>query len=491
MSDNLKKSMISALTWNSVNVFGLQFVQVIIGIILARLLTPELFGEIGVLFIFIGIGTVLTDGGFGQGLIRKKEATDDDFCTIFWFNLLVSALLYLCLYLAAPAIAAFFHLPHLTRIARILFIAILLFPLYFIQLIKFTKELRYKESAEINIISIAASSIISITAALSGLGVWALVAQQLTFHLARSVCFIFYSKWRPRFVYRWETIKNLWKFSVPMLGQTLLNVIFTNIYTVIIGRNYPIREAGFFNQANKYSETLNAATQGILHTSTFPIFSKIQDNPPRLVNMQRKLSKSVVMVTFPLVALLVVTAKPLIVTLLSAKWAPSVPLFQLLLTAHVFTPLFLINVNLLNSRGESNRTLRLEIIKKGLIVISIVACFSWGVKMMLVGLIIANFISLGLVMRLVKRSLSHYYRHQLLDVIPILLIAACAGIVAFLVQYIVTAYIPLLVLQTILFVAIYVASIRVFYPVQFGEAIESIKKLLSKSKEEEEEKKEE
>ena len=474
--------MINALTWNSVNVLGLQLVQVVIGIALARLLTPEMFGEIGVLFIFVGIGTILTDGGFGQGLIRQKETTSADFSTIFWFNLFVSLLLYALLFLSAPAIATFFKLPHLTLIARVLFISILLFPLYFIQQVKFTKELRYKESAKINIISIIVSGAISITMAFSGMGVWALVAQQLTFHLGKTVCFYIFSKWRPSMVYRWKTIKNLWKFSIPILGQTLLNVIFTNIYTVIIGRNYPIREAGYFNQANKYSETLTATTQGVLHTSTFPIFSKTQDNAPRLVNMQRKLSKSVVMLTFPIIVLLVITAEPLLITLLSAKWEPSVLLFQLLLVANIFTPLFLINVNLLNSRGESSKILRLEIIKKGLILLSIVICFSYGIKMMLIGLIIANFISFGLVMRLLKTSITHYYRHQFLDVIPTLLIATGTGIIVFFLKHIVTAYIPLLVLQGIVFLAIYIALMRLFYPLQFVEAKESIKKILSKWK---------
>lgn len=474
--------MISALTWNFVNVFGLQLVQVIIGIILARLLTPEMFGEIGVLFIFIGIGTVLTDGGFGQGLIRQKETTSTDFSTIFWFNLIVSLFLYACLFFASPAIAAFFKLPHLTLISRVLFLAIILYPIYFIQQVKFTRELRYKENAKINIISIIASGLLSIIAAFSGMGVWALVVQQLSFHFAKSVCFIIFSKWRPELVYRWDTIRNLWKFSIPMLGQTLLNVIFTNIYTVIIGRNYPIKEAGYFNQANKYSETLNATTQGILHTSTFPIFSKAQDNAPRLVNMQRKLSKSVVMLTFPVVILLVIIAEPLLVSLLGAKWTPSVPLFQLLLIANIFTPLYLINVNLLNSRGESNRTLRLEIIKKGLILVSIAACFSMGVKMMLVGLIIANFISVGLIMRLIKKSLSHYFRHQLLDVIPILLVTLLIGSLIYLVGFVITAYIPLLVIQTIIFLSLYALAIRFLYPAQFEEAIVSIKNIISKMK---------
>lgn len=472
--------MISALTWNSVNIFGLQAVQLVIGIILARLLSPEDFGEIGVLFIFIGIGTVLTDGGFGQGLIRKQNAVRSDFSTIFFFNFILSVLLYLILFLAAPSIVAFFSLPHLVPTARILFLSIIFFSFYFIQQVKLTKELQYKSLAIINISSVFLSGILAVILAIKGFGVWALVAQQLCFHIFKSIITPLFSKWKPRLEFSVNAIKDLWGFSIPLLGQTTLNVIFNNIYYVLIGRFFPISEVGYFTQANKYSETVNAATQSILHSSTFPIFSKIQDNTERLRAMYRKLTTSIIMISFPVVALLIVVAEPLIVTLISEKWLPSVPLFQLLIFANLFSPIYLININLLNARGESKNVLKLEIFKKALIVISIFICFGFGIKALLIGFAASSFIAFGVSMILLKKSITHYFRHQILDILPILVIAGVCAIVIIPLNLLIKNYLLLLIVSGIVFIGIYSLSIRVFFPSRFEEAKIGLLNLMDK-----------
>ena len=480
MGDYLKKSMISALTWNSVNVFGLQAVQLIIGIILARLLSPEMFGEIGVLFIFIGLGTILTDGGFGQGLIRKQDAVNKDFSTIFFFNLALSIVLYLLLFWTSPAIVSFFSLPHIVTPARVLFASVILYSFYIIQFAKLTKELNYRALALINISSVLLSGVLAIFAAFKGFGVWALVIQQLFFHFFRTIITPFFSRWKPQLVFTFSTIKSLWKFSIALLGQTTLNVIFANIYVVLIGRFYPIRQVGYFTQANKYSETVNAATQGILSSSTFPIFSKIQDNTERLKQMYRKLTTSVIMISFPAVAFLIIAAEPLIVTLISEKWLPSVILFQILVFAHLLNPVYLINVNLLNARGESKNVLNLEIFKKTLIVLSIFICFKFGINALLIGLAVSNFISFGVSMFLVKRSVAHYLRHQILDVLPVLIMVSICASMIYPLQFLISSYLLQLIIMGITFSAIYIAAVRIFYPTKFKEGLMVLRKRMKK-----------
>ena len=351
MGDNLKKSMLGALKWTTINIVGAQAFQLIVGIILARILLPEEFGLVGVLFFFIGLSTVFIDGGFGQGLIRKKDATAKDFNTIFIFNLCISFTFYLILFFSAPLIAAFFKQPALIPLARVLFVSVIIFSFYFIQQVQLLKKLDYKAQAIINLLSIILSGIIAIFLAINNFGVWAIVYQQLAYHLIKAIAFPFFLKWKPRFEFSFSTISELWKFSVNLLGQIVLNVVFNNIYTILIGRFFNFQQVGYYNQANRYSETVNTATQNILSTGTFPVFAQIHDDQPRLLRIYRKLTSSVSLITFPLVIMLILVARPLLITLITTKWIESIALFQLLLLANLFTPAYTININILNARG--------------------------------------------------------------------------------------------------------------------------------------------
>ncbi len=459
MDNTLKKNMVGALSWSAVNIFGVQLLQLIIGIILARLLTPADFGIVGVLFIFISLSTVLIDSGFGQGLIRKKDADQTDFSTIFYFNLAISIVLYLILYFATPLIALFFKQPALIDYARILFIVILIFPFYFIQSTQLLKKLQYKAIAIVNIISVTISGSIAAILAFKDFGVWALVVQQLSFHAMRFITYSLYTTWRPALQFSKKTIQSLWRFTLPILGQSSLNAVFNQIYTIIIGRFYPIQQVGYFTQANKYSETVNYAAQSILSTGTFPVLSTIQDDKIKLLSVYRRLIASVALLTFPFVIFLVVAAEPIIITLITDKWLPSVIFLQLLLLANLFSPMFTININMLNAQGQSALSLKLELIKKSLIIISILICFSFGIKIMLMGFVLANFVAYAISMMSIKKSLNHYYRHQIKDLFGKIFSASIAGIGIWFLNYIDMHLIVKLMLQGIIFLGIYTATL--------------------------------
>ncbi|MDD2283789.1 MAG: lipopolysaccharide biosynthesis protein [Paludibacter sp.] len=467
--------MLGAMTWSSVNIFGMQLVQLIIGIILARILMPEDFGLIGILYVFFGLSTVLIDGGFGQGLIKKPNADNKDFSTVFFLNIFLSFVLYTILYFSAPYIALFFSQPDIVSLSRIAFLTVLIFPLYQTQQIQLLKNLNYKTLAKVNIISVSLSGIVATILAATGYGVWALVYQQLLFHFFRFFFFTINIRWKPLLTFKFSTIRELSGFSLPLLGQFILNVIFNQIYIVIIGRFYPIRQVGYFSQANKYSETVNAATQNILAMGTFPSFAKIQDDKERLLRVYRTLITSVSMITFPLVIFLIVAAEPIIITLISEKWLPSVVLLQLLLLANLFNPQYTINVNILNARGTSKTTLRLEIIKKALILISVLVCFHFGIKAMLIGFIVANFLAYLLSMVAIKKSLNHYYRHQVADLIKTLAISLLTGGATWFFNYISTAIILKLAVQGITFVLLYLIAIKIFFPKKLESIVREIK----------------
>lgn len=470
--------MIGALTWSSVNIFGIQIIQLFIGIILARILMPSDFGIIGILMVFNSFSTVLIDSGFSQGIIRKRNTTQKDLSTVFFFNLSISIALYLILFFSTPLISQFFSQPLLTKYARILFIIVLIFPLYLIQQTQLLKRLEYKSIAFVNIISVTISGIVSIILANKGLGVWALVSQQLLFHSLKALIFPFFLRWKPLLCFTVSTIKDLWRFSLPLLGQTSLNVIFNQIYFIIMGRFYPIQQVGYFTQANKYSETVNAASQSILSTGIFPVLSTIQEDKTRLLEVYRKLVTSISALSFPFVIYLIIAAEPIIITLITEKWLPSAILLQLLLAANLFTPQFTININVLNAQGNSGTSLKLEIIKKIFISISIIACFPFGIKIMLAGFVAANYLAYLFSMVSIKRSLNHFYRHQIGDLLKTLFISACIGAITWFINYLDIKTIYKLIIQTIVFLGLYWVAIKIFFP----NMLKEIKSIISKNK---------
>lgn len=459
--------MLKALTWTAIDRFGQQIVQLVIGILLARLLTPADYGLIGVLSIFVALSTVLIDGGFGQALIRKRTIDNKELSTIFILNLLISLILYLILFFSAPLIANFFAQPKLTLIARVLFTAIIFYALYFVQYVQIIRLLNYKFLALINFISILLSGCFAILMAINGYGVWAVVGQQVSFQFIRVILFPLFSHWTPIICFSKEVIKEHWGFSIRILGTSTLNVIFNYVYMVLIGRFYPLQQVGYYSQATKLGEIVNGATQQILQNGTFPLFSQIQNENERLVRVFRRLTKTISLVVFPMIAVLIAVAKPFIITLITEKWISAVILFQLLLIANFFTPQYTLNISILNSKGESNRTLRLEVIKKTLILLSILVSFSLGIVAMMIGFILASFSSYFISMQFIKKSLNHNIRHQLMDVIPLAIFGISLGVIISLLNIINMNPKILLCIQLICAFIIYLTIVRAFFSIEY------------------------
>lgn len=463
MGDGLKRKMINGLAWSSIQVFSMQAIQFVIGISLARLLDIEHFGQIGILFFFVGFSTVFIDGGFSQALIRKKDATQVDFSTVFYVNLLSSVIIYFALFFATPLIVNFFNLPALTDVARTMFLSIIIISFSFIQQTQLAKKLYFKANALVNIISISVSAIVALTLALKGYGIWVLVFQQISFHLSKALVCPFFLRWKPSFAFSWDFLRENWKFSIGIFGQSFLNVIFTNIYTLLIGKFDTIRNVGYYTQANKYSETVNVVFNNIPSASAFPIFAQVHDDRPRLLRIYRRMVSSITMLTFPVAVFLVVAAKPIIITLITEKWIESVILFQLLIISNIFYPIYTININMLNACGESKNTLKIEIFKKTLIILSIVATFSFGIKIMLIGLIMANTLAFIASMFQIKKSIKHYLRHQILDISTTLFLSFLIGVFVYFVNFTHYSNVVKLIIEAIAFAVIYLVSVRFIF----------------------------
>lgn len=463
MSDDLKEKMLGALTWSTIDRFGQQAVQFVIGIILARLISIADFGLIGMVMVFSFLSFVLVESGFGLALVRKQDATETDFNTIFYFNIFISVLLYCILFVSIPAISVFFQQPQLIPIGRVIFLAILFNALYLVPFVKLGITMDFKTIAKVNLISTALSGICGVALAILHFGVWALVAQQVLYHFFRMITFYSFVKWKPQLLFSFEVIKDFWSFSIHLLGTSVLNVLFNNLYVLILGKYYQKNEVGLYTQANKLSETFNFSFQAILLGSTYSLFSRIQNDEVRFRRVFRELAQKTSIITFPVMLVLIAVAYPFIFVLLSEKWIPAVPYFQLLCLASLFGPLYTLNISALNSRGQSKTTFRIEIIKKCLILLSVVICFDFGIFPMLWGYALASFIAYLVSILYLKSNITHYIKHQISDFTGSIIVGVFIAICDFGLSFLIQNNYILLVSQVLLSAILYFFCIKLFY----------------------------
>lgn len=479
MSDNLKKKTVNALKWSAVDRFGQQVVQFFIGILLARLLTPDDYGLIGMIMIFAALSFVLVESGFGQALIRKQNATELDYSSVFYFNIFTSILLYILLFFSTPYIAAYFNQPQLDLLGKVVFTALLFNALYLVHFAKMMKEMDFKSIAKVNLISTAISGLIGVIMAFSKFGVWSLVAQQVTFHFFRMIAYQLVVKWRPKLLFSFSVIREFWGFTLPILGTALLNVVFNNLYVFILGKHYQKKDVGYYTQANKLSETFNFSFQQILLGGTFSMFSQIQDDEMRFKRIFREITKKASIVSIPVMLVFIAIAHPFVYVLLSAKWLPSAPYFQLLCLASLFTPFYGLNISALNARGLSKQTFIIETSKKVLILLSVVVSFKFGVLIMLWGYAMASFIAYLISVVYIKRDITHYIKNQITDLFPAFTIGVLTAFPAYLLSFVITNNYLLISAQFVAVTIIYVLSVKVIQPELYTKTLDVAKEKLS------------
>jgi teichuronic acid exporter len=431
MAYPLRSKTFRALSWSFLESIGLQGVRLVIGIVLARLLAPEQFGLIGMLTIFVAVAQSFLDSGFGAALIQKREATPIDTCSIFYFNIVVglAAAGLLCVW--APWIAAFYHQPILTPLTRALSLTIVINSFGMVQSAILSKQINFKTQTKASLIASVLSGIIGVTLAVMGFGVWSLVVQQIAAAFLGTVLLWLLNDWRPRLIFSFKSLREMFGFGSRLLASGLLNQIFNNIYLLIIGKLFSATDLGFFSRAKALEEIPSQTLSGMVGRVTFPVFSTIQDDPARLKRGLKKALTFLVMVNFPMMIGLAVVARPLVLVLLTEKWSESIPYLQLLCCLGSLYPLQLINLNILQSLRRSDLFLRLEIIKKVLIIISITITCRWGISAMIYGMIAISLISYYLNSYYTGVLIGYPVREQLHDLISYLIMAMLMGIAVY------------------------------------------------------------
>ena len=361
---SLKQKTFKGVIWSAVERFSTQGVQFLFGILLARLLTPNDYGMIAMLAIFIAVSQTFIDSGFGNALIRKPDRNEADKATVFFFNIFMAAICYGVIFLAAPLIARFYNMPQLEGILRVLAINLIIQAFGSIQHLNLTIDLNFKTLAKISFSGAVVGGTAGLICAYNGLGVWSLVVQQMTTTSFKVILFWVLVHWRPKTFFNRASFKNMFGFGSKLLASGLLNTLYENIYDLIIGKVFSAATLGNYSRASHFGYFPSSNITGIFQRVTFPVLSKIQDDHEKLRIAYLKFLNMATLVIFPLMIGLVALAKPFILLVLTDKWVDVILILQIISIAYMWYPVHAINLNILQVLGRSDLFLKLEIIKK-------------------------------------------------------------------------------------------------------------------------------
>jgi teichuronic acid exporter len=446
--DNLKKKTIAGLFWGFTDSIANQGLLFIIGIILARLLSPKEFGLVGMITVFIAVSESLINSGFSQALIRKKECTNTDLSTVFYFNLVVGILIFGILILSAPVISRFFEEPQLVNLIRILSIVLIIDALTMIQRTTLIKRIDFKLQAKVSVISTIFSGVVGITMAYTGFGVWSLVAKKLSQQAMNSMLLWFWNHWRPLLIFSRKSFLELFSFGSKLLVSGLIDTLYNNLYYIIIGKYFSAVELGYYTRADQFKDLPSKNINGIISKVSYPVLVQLHDDPEKLKAAYKRIIKSTMFVTFILMAVLAAVAEPIIITLIGEKWQPAIIYLQLLCFVGAMYPLHALNLNMLNVQGRSDLFLRLEIVKKIMAVPIIISGVIWGMKILIIGMWLNSLIAYYLNSYYSGRLINYAIREQLADIVPSILFSLFIGIIVLITGWILPAgYLTKLITQ--------------------------------------------
>lgn len=476
MAESLKQKTISGMIWNATERFGSSLLLFISNLILARLLMPDDFGCIGILLVFISVSEAIVDGGFGSALIQKKNPTQADYSTIFYWNIALSLFMYFVLFQLSPAIASFYNIPLLEDILKVQGIILITNALILIQQNILKKNIAFKQIAQINILAIFIGTVGGIFMAFIGYGVWSLVWKSIITGLIQCAVYWTTTKWKPTFVFSFQSFKSLFNFGGFMFLNTLFNALYLNIFSLIIGKVFNSATLGYFTQARKLEDVPRDTLTSIVNNVTFPVFSKIQDDKIKVVTTTRKCIQSLCFINIPLMLMFIVIANPLFISLFSEKWMASIPYFQILCVNGIVLAQLEVNYNLIASQGKSKTNFKIRIIQRIIGICFILVGLHWGMTGLLVGFVSAQYISL-LIARIFSGKLVGYGMiAQTKDILPIFVPSATATAVSYGLSNYLSSFLP--VFQCIILSTLFIITYIVFSILLKVESVNIYKDLL-------------
>ena len=462
------KSVISNLLWRFAERCGAQAVAFIVSVVLARILDPSAYGTVALITVFIAIVQVFVDSGLGNSLIQKKDADDTDFSTVFYTNVAFCVVLYLLIFAAAPLIAAFYARPEIVPYIRVLSLTVIVSGVKNVQQAYVSRHMMFKKFFFSTLGGTIAAGVTGVIMALNGAGIWALVAQQLI-NVTIDTCILWLTvRWRPIKCFSWERLKKLYSFGWKLLASSLLDTVYREMSSLIIGKMYTSADLAYFNQGDKFPKLIITNINTSIDSVLLPTLSDVQDEKEKLKALTSKAIKLSCFILSPLMIGMAAVAEPMVHVVLTDKWLPCVNILRIFCFVYLLYPIHTANLNAIKAVGRSDIYLRLEVIKKLIGFVLLVASMWFGVEAMA-----WSFLIMGIVSQLInawpnKELLDYGFAEQLRDVLPAMLPAAVMGILVYIIGAALGNSLPILILQIAAGALIYLLEARIFMPEEWN-----------------------
>jgi len=473
-NQNLKEKTAQGLFWGFLSSGGMQLLNLIIGIFLARLLSPEEYGIVGMLAIFTLLANNLQESGFGVALVNIKDIRHNDYNSVFWFNVGMSVSLYVILFLCAPLIAAFFHQPRLIPLSRFVFLAFIFSSLGISPNAMLVRNLKMKEKAITSLSALVISGTVAVTMAFKGFSYWSLATQQVLYSLVIIFGRYYYTRWCPTFKVDFTPVKRMFSFSYKVLITSVLTTINNNVLTVIFGRLFPAQAVGNYTQANKWNTMANQLVTNTVAQVAQPVLTRVTDDNERQCRVFGKMLRFTAFMSFPAMFGLAIVAPQVILLAIGDKWIDSIPLLQILCISGAFIPLYTVYQNLFLSRGKSDIYMWLTIAQIAIMLIAVLACHQFGIKAMVIAFACINILWLLAWQMFASRLIGYRFMNMLRDLLPFMFIALASTGIAYLVTQFINNMVMLLLSRILIAAALYFITMKLLRARILEECIEFI-----------------
>jgi len=474
MEESISSKAARTALWGLVEKFFNLGIQFLVTLILARLLTPDDYGKVAILTVFIAISNQVVECGFVNALIRKTDCDQKDYSTAFYINFCISLLLYILIFFGAPYIASFYGMPILIDILRVYAISFIFDGFRIVHNAILSRNLEFKKIARSSVISVIISGVLSIISAYQGFGIWALVIQVVSLSLCNLVLYALTTRWYPSLVFSLSSFKYLWNFGSKMLLTGLISSVYSNIYSLVIGKTYSSYSLGLFNRGQQFSLLYPNIIQSVFVRNSLPIMSGIQNDHDKLISVYHRFIALVSFLTFPIMFLICIIAKPIVLILLTDKWLGCVIYIQIFALNALLTPASFINLNLLQVCGRTNFTLKAEIIKKGVGFLVVFLLLPFGPLCLAIGSSLIGLLAFIINLYYARKVVDISYHSQINDFLPYLLASVASSIPAIICYVFIRNQYFQIALVSILFLTAYYLLTRYVVKSNFYKTILSI-----------------
>lgn len=477
-----RETVVKNLFWRLGERFGAKMVQFLVQIVLAKLLAPKLWGTISLILIFIEILQIFIDSGLGNALIQKKDADDLDFSSVFYFNCVICGFGYLLMFLSAPLIAYFYNKPELTPVIRVLSLVLIVSGLKNVQQAYVSRNMLFKRFFFATLIGTITAAVVGITMAFNGMGLWAIVAQNLVNVTVDTMVLWLTVKWRPKRCFSFQRLKGLYSYGWKLFASSLMEVIYLKMRGLIIGKKYSEESLAFYTYGEYFPQFITSILNSSIDSVLLPSMASVQDSRESVKNMTRRAIKLGTFIMMPAMVGIMVCAGPVVRIVLTEEWLPVIPYLRILCIAYAFMPIHTANLNAIKAIGRSDTYLKLEIIKKVVDFAAIIATMFISVKAMVYGVLVASVISQVINAWPNKKLLNYSYLEQVVDMIPQIIASLIMGGIIYLINFLDIHYLLMLAIQVPLGIIIYVICSKLMRIDSFEYLIDTLKSLLNRKK---------